>query len=328
MRSNLMARIISGAAALTLLASSAVFAQSATPPPAQFGPTLRQQRHRRATSTTPRRTRSSSPPARDMHVLIGGKTSRQEERLERVGPQPDSSSVIDAVLDMAQLENDVIVISGGDNQATVGHRAGSFENTDFIDVGQQLPCVTPDGQSDPSGTCEGGDFSVPANYSAIDFAVEDGAYLAGVLAAAASRDDRLGIISGASDCVECNRYIRGFVLGALQRRPVHRYRAGLPRRRRGLRVRRSRQRPDLRRGVHRRVRAQRALAGRPRRVDRHDRGGLQGGHPRGGYGHRRFRRTPRPGRVHPYERHAGRGSRGAGVDAPLRQRRDTTDGRV
>ena len=54
----------------------------------------------------------------------------------------------------------------------------------------------------------------PSTTSAVDFDVDQAAYLAGVIAAAASRDDTLGIISGTADCAECNRYIEGFTLGA------------------------------------------------------------------------------------------------------------------
>ena len=60
--------------------------------------------------------------------------------------------------------------------------ARNFDSTVFIDLGQPLPCVTEDGQPDPSGTCAGREFASPSNYTAVDFAVEDGAYLAGLLA--------------------------------------------------------------------------------------------------------------------------------------------------
>ena len=170
----------------------------------------------------------------------------------------------------------MVIISGGDSQANVGI-ARSFSNTVFIDLGQPLPCVTDDGQPDPSGTCEGGEFGVPSNYTAVDFAVEDGAYLAGVLAAAASRDDRLGIISGAGDCAGVQPLRPWLRERRAQRRPRNRHRAGLPRRRRSLRLRRPGQRQDLRQGLHRRLSARRAAAGRARRDHRHDRGRLRGG---------------------------------------------------
>jgi hypothetical protein len=212
MRSNPMARIITGAAALTLLASSVASAQSATPPPREYGTALQTGV---ATNALDDVTTNEliEETAREFHVLLGGKTSGKKQGWRPVPPLPDTEGVVEAVLDLAQLETDVIVISGGDGQANAGI-AGNFQSTVFVDLGQRRPCVTLDGRADPSGTCEGGSAGIPANYSAVEFRVEEGAYLAGVLAADASRRDRLGVISGTPECVECNRYIHGFINGA------------------------------------------------------------------------------------------------------------------
>lgn len=215
MRRNPMARIIIGAVALTLLTSTVVSAQIATPPPQKFGPTLRsavitsaldQASVNEAIETT----------ALDFHVYLGGKDNAKH--WWPVGPLPSTDDVIEAVLDLAQLELNLVLISGGEGQAGVGV-ARNFPETVFIDLGQARPCVTLDGQPDPSGTCTGDELGIPANYSALEFRVEEGAYLAGVLAAAASRDDRLGVISGGPECIECNRYIQGFVNGAHSVKP-------------------------------------------------------------------------------------------------------------
>lgn len=214
MRSNPMSRIIIGAAALTLLASSAVSAQSATPPPREYGESLRTSVITNVLDDA-RINNAIEETARAFHLEIGGKTTGKDEQNGWLPepPRADSAGVTDAVLKVAQEQPSVAIISGGDGQANVGV-ARNFDLTTFIDLGQSLPCVTEDGQPDPSGTCAGGDVAIPFNYTAVDFAVEDGAYLAGLLAAAASRNDRLGIISGAAECVECNRYIHGFVNGA------------------------------------------------------------------------------------------------------------------
>jgi basic membrane lipoprotein Med (substrate-binding protein (PBP1-ABC) superfamily) len=214
MRSNPMSRIVIGAAVLTLLASGAVSAQSATPPPRQYGESLRTSVITNGLDDA-RINRAIEQTAKDFHVELGGRTDSKDEQEYWLPepPRPDSAGVTDAVLKIAQEQPSVVIISGGDGQANVGV-ARNFDVTTFIDLGQPLPCVTEDGQPDPSGTCAGGEFGLPFNYTAVDFAVEDGAYLAGLLAAAASRNDRLGIISGAADCVECNRYIHGFVNGA------------------------------------------------------------------------------------------------------------------
>lgn len=213
MRRNPMARIIIGAAALTLLASSVVTAQAPTAPPDPFGAKLR------TTVITNALDHASTnelieQTAHDFHIVLGGKANTSKKNgWFPVAPQPSTDGVIESVLDAAQRKNDLIIISGGDEQVDVGI-AGNFQFTVFVDLGQQRPCVTAGGRADPSGTCAGDVSGIPLNYSAVDFAVEDGAYLAGVLAAAASRDDRLGIISGTAECSKCNRYIQGFVTGA------------------------------------------------------------------------------------------------------------------
>jgi basic membrane lipoprotein Med (substrate-binding protein (PBP1-ABC) superfamily) len=220
MRSNLLARIISGTAVLTLLSSGAVFAQSqpvATPPPDVF-PDV-------STSVILNELTGASTnvlidqAAQAAHRQIGGKISTGRKNGYFPVTLPDTPSVVRAAQNMVRdFDNDLVVITGGDSQSTVGFAAG-FPDTVFIDVGQPVPCVTLDGRPDPSGTCEGGTVAIPFNYGAIEFEVEDAAYLAGVLAAAASRDDRLGIISGLIDCTECNRYVQGFTLGAQSVKP-------------------------------------------------------------------------------------------------------------
>jgi len=214
MRRNSIARIIIGAAALTLLASSMVAAQAPTPPPDPFGATLRTTVITNALDHAPTN-ELIEQTAHDFHVdELGGKAnSSKKNGWFPVVPQPSTDGVTESVLDASQRKNHLIIISGGDGQVDVGI-AGNFQSTVFVDLGQQRPCVTESGQADPSGTCDGGVAGIPLNYSAVDFAVEDGAYLTGVLGAAASHDGRLGIISGTAECNRCNRYIQGFVTGA------------------------------------------------------------------------------------------------------------------
>ena len=213
MRRNPLARTIIASAALTLLGSSVVSAQyGLTPPPRYPGVETVIVTSALDDASTNQRIEDF---ALEYHTDLGGKnTEKKNNGWFPVGPVPDTDSVVEAVLDMAaKSKGNVIVISGGDGQSNAGI-ARSFPNTIFIDLGQSRPCLTADGQPDPSGTCEGGENSIPYNYAAVDFAVEDGAYLSGVLAASASRNDRLGIISGFRDCEECNRYIGGFLEGA------------------------------------------------------------------------------------------------------------------
>ena len=216
MRSNPRAKVIIGAVVLTLLASTAVSAQVAKPPPQLFGPSLISSVVTSALDDAAGN-QLIEDTARDFHEAIGGLVTTKKNGWFPVAPAPDTNGVIEGVLSVIEVPQsqqppNVVVASGSDGQAIVG-LARNFPRTHFIDLSQQAPCVTNDGQPDPSGTCEGELFGIPTNYSAVEYQVEDGAYLAGLLAAKASAG-RLGIISGYSDCVECNRYIRGFVSGA------------------------------------------------------------------------------------------------------------------
>ena len=60
---------------------------------------------------------------------------------------------------------------------------------------------------------EGSGSAVPFNYTAVEYAVEDAAFLAGVVAARLSKSS-LGVISGYEGCPECERYVAGFINGA------------------------------------------------------------------------------------------------------------------
>jgi basic membrane lipoprotein Med (substrate-binding protein (PBP1-ABC) superfamily) len=112
----------------------------------------------------------------------------------------------------------LMLLSGGDSGVTSAF-ANSFPGTTFIDVDQPVPCLTAEGQRDPTGLCEGGLEIIPGNLVTMTFDVDQAAYLAGILAASASRNDRLGIISGTAACPSCNRAIHGFVRGAQSVQP-------------------------------------------------------------------------------------------------------------
>ena len=127
-------------------------------------------------------------------------------------------SVSTAARDWADEGYDASIVSGGLQSQTIVW-AQRFPDTVFLDFSQAPPCVTSDGRPDPSGTCEGGDNVLPRNYMAISFAEDEAGYLAGIIAAAAATNRRLGIIGGTPTCSVCNRYIQGFELGARWLRP-------------------------------------------------------------------------------------------------------------
>jgi basic membrane lipoprotein Med (substrate-binding protein (PBP1-ABC) superfamily) len=106
-----------------------------------------------------------------------------------------------------------MIMSGGDSQST-SNFANAFPATYFIDIDQPVPCLTPEQQFDPEGECLGGIAAIPGNQLSVGFDADQPAYLAGVIAASASRNDRLGIISATPRCSSCNRIIQGFARGA------------------------------------------------------------------------------------------------------------------
>jgi basic membrane lipoprotein Med (substrate-binding protein (PBP1-ABC) superfamily) len=144
---------------------------------------------------------------------VGGKRNGLTSEL-----RSGANGVVRAAFDAAERGDLVVLISGGDSQATVSVARDAPE-TSFLDIDQPLPCVTADGRADPTSTCEGGAESIPSNYMAVDFDTDEAAYLAGVVAASASREDTLGVISSTADCEDCNRTLAGFLEGARSVKP-------------------------------------------------------------------------------------------------------------
>ena len=215
-----MPRGLTMAAALTLLVTSAVSAQldpDLVEPELRPGITAGAVYNANTDEVTNARIDAT---VRSAFERVGGviHNSKKKNGLIDVGALPDRLSVVTAARDLARSQTDLVIISGGDAQSTISYAAGS-PATMFIDVGQPLPCVGLDGRPDASGSCAGGINAIPGNYSAITYEVEDPAFLAGVIAASASRNNQLGVISGMSDCSECNRMIQGFTAGALSVKP-------------------------------------------------------------------------------------------------------------
>ena len=246
MRANPLVRAITIAAALTLAVTSVASAQTVDQEQTQFanemGPTLESAVITSAlddadTNTLILRT------ARGYHTdPLGGKPTPPEKPKKndkdkkeppRGGfttfePFEDTASVTSAVRKLAgDAEPALLMVSGGDRKSNVD-TARLNARTFIVDLNQPQPCLSesgqpdsesgqPDsepGQPDLSGECVGASGAVPGNYGAVEFAVEEGAYLAGVVAARESRGLPLAIISGSAECLECDRYITGFTNGA------------------------------------------------------------------------------------------------------------------
>jgi basic membrane lipoprotein Med (substrate-binding protein (PBP1-ABC) superfamily) len=144
-------------------------------------------------------------------MAIRGKAPVRVETLDEVG-------LLDAAVDAGFEEDDddeaadLVVLSGAPAADTI-EIADEFGDTVYLGVDQGLPCVTPEGLPDPTGTCAGDAESLVRNYASSAFAIEEAGYLAGIVAASASRDGRIGAIGGWPDCLDCNRYIQSFELG-------------------------------------------------------------------------------------------------------------------
>jgi basic membrane lipoprotein Med (substrate-binding protein (PBP1-ABC) superfamily) len=207
-------------AACSVLAATSAAAQAAepiaTPPPNQV-PGVRMGVVRNEL-TTASINESVEAAARFAYREVGGRDEDDRRPSFTSVVRATTPEVVLAARELAEQGSNLIVISGGDGQGTVGF-AGAYPDTVFVDIDRPLPCVTVDGRSDPSGTCSGGASALPFNYSSVDFEVDQAAYLAGIIAAAASRDDTLAIISGTPGCGECDLYADGFTLGAKSIKP-------------------------------------------------------------------------------------------------------------
>jgi basic membrane lipoprotein Med (substrate-binding protein (PBP1-ABC) superfamily) len=211
-------RASSLAALAALLVGSSAFAQvdgpASTPPPIKQPDVTTALL--RSELTDPVINRIIEEAAAFAHSEIGGRVRSYRSEL-----LPGRGDVVLAARDIADetLEADaerpidLVLMSGGDSQAT-SNFARAYIDTNFIDIDQPLPCLTPDGQADPDGVCAGGLAAIPPNQITVGFDADQAAYLAGIIAASASRNDRLGIISGTPDCPNCNQVIEGFVRGA------------------------------------------------------------------------------------------------------------------
>lgn len=231
MRANPVVRAITVAAALTLAVTSVATAQSVIEQELNFpepqGPTL-------VTFVATNALDDADlnglieRTARDYHdSKLGGRGSEPKQPkknkpnqevprggFKTYGPFEGTDTVTQATLDLAGgFDPDLIVVSGGDWTSNVGI-ARSNPATTIVDIDAPGPCLGENGRADATGECAGGDEVLPGNYKPVEFAVEDAAYLVGVVAARESRGAPLGIIAGARDCLQCDRYVTGFITGA------------------------------------------------------------------------------------------------------------------
>jgi basic membrane protein A len=90
----------------------------------------------------------------------------------------------------------------------------------FIGVDHN-PCINKSGDVDPTfADCSGDLATLIPNYIAINYQEDQAGYLAGIVAASASKSGIIGAVGGVAVCGPCVRYIQGYYLGAQSVNPA------------------------------------------------------------------------------------------------------------
>jgi len=113
----------------------------------------------------------------------------------------------------------VIVTVGFNLTGDTVKAAKANPNINFVGVDQSPACVTPEGDPDTNFECKGDAKTLLPNYTSLYFAEDQAGYLAGIVAASASKNNSIGAIGGTTLCAPCVRYIQGYELGAKSVKP-------------------------------------------------------------------------------------------------------------
>lgn len=126
----------------------------------------------------------------------------------------DASEYAADIAAFVSQKYDVIVTVGFNLTADTVKAAKANPNIRFVGVDQSPVCVDPQGNPDPKFACKGDAKTVLPNYTSLYFAEDQAGYLAGIVAASASKNGSIGAIGGTTLCAPCVRYIQGYELGA------------------------------------------------------------------------------------------------------------------
>ena len=119
--------------------------------------------------------------------------------------------LIDALVDQ---KFDIIVATGVNLVPATVAAAKANPRIRFLGVDHH-PCIDSRGVYDPrSKDCSGDISKLFPNYIAINYAEDQAGYLAGIVAASATKSKIIGALGGVSLCAPCVRYMQGYVLGA------------------------------------------------------------------------------------------------------------------
>ncbi len=114
---------------------------------------------------------------------------------------------------------DVIVTVGFNLTNDTVAAAKANPTIHFIGVDQSPICVDPTGAPDSTFACKGDAKTLLPNYTSVYFQEDQAGYLAGIVAAYASKANIIGAIGGTTLCASCVRYIQGYELGAKSVKP-------------------------------------------------------------------------------------------------------------
>ena len=133
---------------------------------------------------------------------------------------PTSSSEYAAsIKSFTDKKFDIIVTVGFNLASATVQAAHDNPDTWFIGFDQSPICVTKDGLPDAAFKCEGDAKTLLPHYVSLGFAEDQAGYLAGIVAAGATKTGTIGAIGGTSICAPCVRYIQGYELGAKSVKP-------------------------------------------------------------------------------------------------------------
>jgi basic membrane lipoprotein Med (substrate-binding protein (PBP1-ABC) superfamily) len=127
---------------------------------------------------------------------------------------PSASLYAPLIQALVDQHFDIVVATGVNLVPATAAAAKANPKIWFIGV-DHAPCIDATGVYDPSSKdCSGDIAKLLPNYIAIDYAEDQAGYLAGIVAASATKSKIIGAIGGVSVCGPCVRYMQGYVLGA------------------------------------------------------------------------------------------------------------------
>ena len=146
-------------------------------------------------------------------VSIGAKTPSVVVPTAPSDYEPDLQAYVD------QGYN-IIVAVGFNLVAPTAKLAKLNKDIWFIGVDHN-PCIDKKGDISPDfSDCSGDLATLIPNYIAINYQEDQAGYLAGIVAASASKSGIIGAVGGVAVCGPCVRYIQGFYLGAQSVNPA------------------------------------------------------------------------------------------------------------